>query len=1042
MSFVHLHTHSNYSFLRGADSPEVMAERAAMLTMPALALTDRNGLYGAVPFQKACVHHGIRPIFGTQLVTVDATCVALAKNETGYRSLCRAITALHLHEGRRPFDLPGHLANDSEGVIIISGDAALLAHLKQRRGPEDLYIEITPGPGQSRAWDMHRELGLPLLATNNVWFATPEDHDRHRLLAAIGLNATLSSIPAGEVATAENWLKPDGQMRHLFRHLPEAIANAARVAEECEFHLAFGTLRLPRFPFTGGQSALAMLRAKTEAGLVRRYGAVTPAVRRQVEHELAIIAEMGYADYFLIVADIVDAAKSMGIPTCGRGSAANSVVSYALELTHVEPLSHNLYFERFLNRGRSDCPDVDIDFSWKDRDRVIDWAYQRYGRDRTAMISTHVSFAARGAVREIAKVMGVPPAEITRITKRLPGGWETGSIAVAARNDPRSAGLPFDQEPWKTVFAQATQLGGFPKHLGIHAGGIVISPGPLTDFVPLQRAAKETQAGHVIVTQWDMYPIEDIGLVKIDLLGNRSLAVINDAIGAVQSNTGTVIDYTSFNPIEDDMTRRMIRKGDTMGCFYVESPSMRSLLRKLDCDTFDGLVAASSIIRPGIASSGMMQAYVERFHHTRTSGAHDASWYLHPRMRDALEATYGVMAYQEDVLKVAEMIAGMSPEDSDGLRKAMSKKRDFVAIERYRRQFIGGAVTHGCTSLVAEELWRQIESFSGYSFCKAHSASYALVSYQAAYLRAHHPAEFMASVLSNYGGYYATFAYVSEAKRMGITVLLPCVNQSEWQFTGDAGTIRIGLCQLQGFQEHDGHRLIEERRRNGPFLHLADFIRRVPVPVPAVDTLIRAGAFDSISGGMNRPQLMRQHVMMQSGPPSAMGQHMPDLFSASPPPHVAPVRDYDWHKTLACEVEAIGFAVSAHPLALYKDALAKLRVLRASNLENYVGKTVALVGWQVTRKRLRTKHDEPMVFITFEDTHALYETVMFPREYRRFAPLTVASGPFLVTGPVTSEHGAVTVTIKDLRLLRADNGAAPARPVQFRDPGAEWIRAA
>jgi len=339
-------------------------------------------------------------------------------------------------------------------------------------------------------------------------------------------------------------------------------------------------------------------------------------------------------------------------------------------------------------------------------------------------------------------------------------------------------------------------------------------------------------------------------------------------------------------------------------------------------------------------------------------------------------------------------------------------------------------------------LWRQIESFSGYSFCKAHSASYALVSYQAAYLRAHHPAEFMAAVLSNYGGYYATFAYVSEARRMGLKVLLPCVNSSEWHFTGSDQAIRVGLFQLQGMQEQDGERLLEERRRDGPFLHLADFLRRVPMSASTVDTLIRAGAFDGIANGMNRPQLMRQHVLLQPGANGAASRGTLDFFAASPPPRVPAVKDYDWCQALRSEAEAIGFIVSAHPLTLYKDALRRLRVLKASELERHVGKMVSLVGWQVTRKRLRTKHDEPMVFITFEDTQALYETVMFPREYRRFAPLTPAPGPFLVTGEVASEHGAVTVTIKNLRLLRADDGSVGAKRQQMPEPGAEWIRAA
>ncbi|MEW5875547.1 MAG: DNA polymerase III subunit alpha, partial [Candidatus Zixiibacteriota bacterium] len=901
-------------------------------------------------------------------------------------------------------------------------------------GHADLYLEIGPGgPGDAmlhpdgwrrHAWEKHRQTGLPLLAANSVWFARPEDYDRHRLLTAIGLNASLSSLRPHEIAGPTHWLQSPHEMASLFNDFPEAVANTLQVADQCDFRLDLGILRLPQFPFTGGRASFDLLRDKTEAGLVNRYRTVTDEVRRQVERELAIIREMRYADYFLIVADIVNAAKAMGIPTCGRGSAANSVVSYVLELTHVEPLSNNLYFERFLNRGRSDCPDVDIDFSWRDRDRVIDWVYRRYGRDRVAMISTHVTFAARGAVREIAKVWGIPVEQINAVCKRLPGGWIDGTIAEAARQDPRSQGLPIDEEPWRTIFTLAEQLNGYPKHLGVHAGGIVIAPSPLTNHLPLQLAAKETESGHVVVTQWDMYPVEDMGLVKIDLLGNRSLAVIDDAIRAVCDNTGTVIDYTQFNPVEDERTRDMIRRGDTMGCFYIESPSMRSLLQKLDCNSFDGLVAASSIIRPGIASSGMMQAYIERFHHVRTHhGEHDPSWYLHPRMRAALHETFGVMAYQEDVLKVAESIAGMSPEDSDGLRKAMSKKRDFVAIERYRRQFVKGALDGGCRRDIADELWRQIESFSGYSFCKAHSASYALVSYQAAYLRAHHPAEFMAAVLSNYGGYYATFAYISEAKRMGVEILLPCVNASERHFTGAHGQIRIGLGQLRHIHTESIDQLLEERRRNGPFEDLAHFLLRVPMPVIEVEMLIRSGAFDAIAGGLNRAQLLRQLILARTGKQGDNAKarhgspHQQSLFPVPPLPRIGPVRDFSRQRMLACEADGIGFTVSAHPLDLFRDQLKGMPIVPAHRLGEKIGRQIMLVGWQVTRKRLWTRKDEPMVFITFEDTNGLYETVMFPREYRRFAPLITSAGPFLMTGVVTEDYGALTVTIKSMRLL-------------------------
>jgi len=1026
MSFIHLHVHSYYSLLRGADRIEDLCRRAAEYRMPAMALTDRNGLYGAVAFQKACDENGIKPIFGAQLATDTSSCVALVKNWRGYRNLCRIITALHQEKGEKPFDLAESLIQHREGLICFSLDADLLTRLRQAGGPDDLYVEVYPGR-EARAWGLHRALGLPLLATNNAWLAGRDGYARHRLLTAIGLNTCLSGIPTEELAGEDHWLKPPEMMQHTFRGIPEAVTNTWRVADECDFQLQLGSLHLPRFPFADGKSSWELLREKTEIGLIPRYGTVTPEVRAQVERELAIIHEMGYADYFLIVADIVDAAKGMGIPTCGRGSAANSVVAYVLELTHVEPLSNNLYFERFLNRGRSDCPDVDIDFSWKDRDRVIDWAFRRYGADRTAMISTHVSFASRGAVREIAKVWGVPPARITQISKQLPSSWDKGSIADAVKRDPRCRNLPIHEEPWRTIFELAEQINGFPKHLGIHAGGIVIAPSQLCDYVPVQPAAKEIESGRIVVTQWDMYPIEDAGLVKIDLLGNRSLAVIDDVIGTLKENSGTVIDYTQFDPTEDHATKEIIRRGDTMGCFYIESPSMRNLLLKLDCHSYDGLVAASSIIRPGISSSGMMQEYILRSNYTREQGGQDTDWYLHPLMRKALGETFGVMAYQEDVLKVAEMVARMSPEDSDGLRKAMSKKRDFVAIERYRRQFIAGALANGCSLDITQELWRQIESFSGYSFCKAHSASFALVSYQAAYLRAHYPAEFIAAVLSNHGGYYSTRSYISEARRMGLRVLLPCVNAGRLDYMGTDNWVRVGLGQLQHVQRRNLEGLIDERDRNGPFRDFGDFLLRVPMPPTEVDQLIRSGALDSIAHGLNRPQMLRQHTLFRAADQAGHSRE-PGLFGQPVLPPVPRVRDYTAEQKYTAEAETLGCVVSVHPLELFERHFEGIRLTKATDLQRHVGRRIKLAGWQVTRKRLRTKHGDPMCFVTYEDTSGLYETVIFPREYNRLAPIISASGPFLVIGEVAEELGALTLTVQDLKLL------ADANPLTHRIP--------
>ncbi|MFQ5749465.1 MAG: DNA polymerase III subunit alpha, partial [Planctomycetota bacterium] len=709
-------------------------------------------------------------------------------------------------------------------------------------------------------------------------------------------------------------------------------------------------------------------------------------------------------------------AMGRGILHCGRGSAANSLVAWLLGFTHVDPVRHDLYFERFMNAGRSDFPDVDLDFAWDERDAVLDHVRRCFGRERVAMIGTHVTFGLRGAVRELAKAMGVPASEIEPFSRALPGRLRGPPDGERLRADPRCARLPLRAEPWRTILVQAAALQGFPRHLGVHPGGVVIAPAPLTDHLPLQLARKQTGAGRMVITQWDMEPVEKVGLLKIDLLGNRGLAVIRDTVEAVKRNLGLPIDLDRLDPQGDQRTCSLLERGETMGCFYVESPGMRGLLRKLRCRDFATLVAASSIIRPGISSSGMMQAYVERHHFVRRRGRHDPSWYPLPCLRAILGETYGVMAYQEDVLKVVQEAAGMTAAEADGLRRSMSHKRSHEKMASFRESFLEGARRRGAGEALARELWRQIESFAGYSFCKAHSASYARVSFLSAYLRAHHPAEFLAAVLANGGGFYTTFAYLAEARRMGLRLELPCVNRSGDDFQGADGGVRLGLAQVNGLGAAVRARILEARRRAGPFQGLEDFGERVRPAPSEWEALVRAGALDGLPDGMTRPERMRAAALWAHSfrGPGRGARLFPDGAVRRPPP---PAAEYSPRRRLAQEAEALGFLVSAHPLALFGEAIRRTHAVPARELGRHVNRRVRLVGWQVTNKPVTTRGGRPMMFMSFEDTTAIYETILFPRVYRRLAPWLLTRGPYLLEGIVREEYGALTVEVDALRLL-------------------------
>ncbi|HEX7336969.1 MAG TPA: DNA polymerase III subunit alpha [Gemmatimonadales bacterium] len=1035
--FTHLHTHSHFSFGLGVSSPDVLALAAARRGFRALACTDTNGVYGAVEFQRACDAAGVRPILGAHLVANGQEAVALAVDEKGWGALCRAVTRIHwaARPGRmgRPLEevdsLAASLARDREGLILLSRDVDFLEQILRRSGPAHLYAELRPGKRRHITLAAARQLGLPVVATNGVVAAQAEDWGRHRLLRAIALNTTLSQLPAEEVWPHRAWLCEAGDLADHFPDCPEALRATEEIADRCRYTIPVGRRIVPpRFADTG--SALVQLRDLALDGARRRYPELTPELRSRLDWELDIIAQKGFADYFLVVRDIV----RHGPTHCGRGSVANSVVSYCLGITHVDPIRSNLVFERFLNLERRDPPDIDLDFPWDERDRVLAYVFKTYPHLHSAMVANHNCFQARGALREVAKVHGRPAGEIREVTRRIPF-YEDGDrrLSDVVGTHPNFQGLSLAAN-WQEFARVAESLVGLPRHLSVHAGGVVITPTPLTDYVPVERAAKTLpsldgsgQGLPVPVIQFEKDGTEDAGLIKIDLLGNRSLAVIRDAIDAVHGHTTHRIDYTSSTAGEDEGARALFRTGRTMGVFYTESPASRLLCAKSRADTFELLVLNTSMIRP--ASNKYIRLYLERLRH---GVAYEP---LDPCLRDTLLESFGIMVYQEDVVNVCATFAGMSPATGDGLRKALSKKRPAKHLGAYAEEFFTGAMRLGRDPEAAKRVWEMIMSFAGYSFCKGHSCSYIQVAQHSCALRANYPAEFMAAVLANGGGFYQAFAYVAEAMRMGLTVLPPDINASDFRCSGKGREIRIGLQFVKGLTADAVERVLAAR--GGPFTSIFDLRARTGIAPSDLRVLIKVGALDSIAGGWTRPMLL---WLVDSGgqadgrtggpsggddsgrhPGRSEGAETPlKHWFADLPPAIPPLKEYSIERRRREEYEILGFITDAHPMQLHQDRLRQFRLCPSTELHRHVGRHVLAAGMLTTAKPVHTSQDEPMEFVTFDDGHGLIEAVLFPDVYRERGHVLFDQGPFIFRGKVEEEFEAITLTVTHLeRLERA-----------------------
>jgi len=967
-----------------------------------LALTDTDNLYGLWPFLRTCRHEGLTPIVGAEVTDADQQwrAVCLVENDSGYRNLCRLLTRRHMDAD---FNLQTALPNYAAGLVVLTQNAELLQFWHTVGVAVAAAMPRHPLPATHRLRRTAANLKIPLVATPGSFFLRPEDAAVHRLLRAIDRNTSLSRLDAGDIVSPDAWLAPPAEYERRFAICPEAVWATHEMAERLTFTgPRFGTV-MPPFPDENGNDPAQRLRRAAYGGARQRYGReLSEAVVERLEHELRRITEMGFAAYFLIVRDIVRRSPR----TCGRGSGAASLVAYCLGITNVCPLKHNLYFERFLNPGRKDPPDIDVDFAWDERDDVLAAVLEQY-RGHAAMVCNHVLFQPRMAIREVAKVFGLTDGEVGRVSKRLPRFWqaqESGPEPLhGLKQRPESKALEFPQ-PWPEILTLAQRIIGTPRYLSVHPGGVVITPRPVDEYVPLQRAPKG-----VTIIQWEKDAAEDAGLVKIDLLGNRSLGVIRDAVANVRANGGAFDDF-HWEPEDDLATQEAVAQGRTMGCFYIESPAMRLLQQKSKVGDFAHLVIHSSIIRP--AANEFIREYIRRLH-----GGH---WEpLHPLLAEVLDETFGIMVYQEDVSRAAIALAGFSHVEADALRKVMSKKDRGHELQDFHKRFFAGAYERGIATAQVTAIWDMMMSFSGYSFCKPHSASYARVSFQAAYLKVHYPAEFMAAVVSNQGGFYSAFAYVSEARRLGITILPPDVNTSAIHWSGQGRAIRVGLLSIKGLSAETQQGIVCERR-HGRYRSMRDVLGCVRPAEDEARALIHCGALDDLNPGGNRAVLLWELAgwlnsrSKKPQPQSALlfGNQPADLSGDLPP--LPPEDELErWRREFA----VLGFLCDRHPMELYAGALQKLNVVKAVDLPRHRGKRVRLAGWLITGKVVTTKHGDPMEFLTFEDETGMVETTFFPETYHRFCHMLDSNRPYLLTGKVEEDWGAITLTVDQVSTI-------------------------
>lgn len=1036
--FIPLRLHSYFSFLESLASPSDLVRAAQQHRFPAIGLTDHRWLSGAIEFYLACKQGGVKPIIGLELdvappaslpAAKGGKLVFLATNRKGWSSLCH-LSSRHLAEsGNPPASTPfEHIRQEAEGLICLTGGwdglAARLSiesadfaiqtlRMLQEAFPGKIYVELQRHAPQDYARSLQmailaQKTNLPILATHSVYYLTEEQARLQRVLAGIRLNTPFEAAPADAAAPQQaHFLSPE-EMHTKFKDLPEALERTMEVEQLCQLDLPLGENHFPRLDTPPGVTPIQLLRDKALEGARRLYGIageptvgvvseIPPAVQKRLDHELEVIDSLGYASLFLIMEDILGYARKSGVPIASCGSASSSLVAHCLGVTSPDPLRLNLYFERFLNPARLTPPDIDTDLCSRRRDGVIEYVYRRFGKERVAMVSTISRFRHRSSLRETAKTYGLPSAEINRLLEGLPYRWY-------GPPDEEKEGSPFDEltkrypsPTYQAIFRDAEALIGVPDHLSIHPGGVVIAPERITDLSPTQLAAKG-----VVITQFDLDSIGSLGLVKIDLLGIRGLTVLGDVAETVRAEHperfARPLEALEGIPESDPDTSAILRIGKTIGCFQIESPGMRATLKEIQASSQDDLMVALALYRPGPLGGGLKDAFVRR--HKRL----EAPSHLHPSLAPLLEETYGVILYQEQVLRIAHELAGLSLADADLLRRAMSHFDPGKHMQTLKEKFIEGAQKrNGVPPAVSERIWELMAAFAGYGFPKAHAASYAQVAWRSAWCKVHYPAIFMAAVLANWGGYYPQRVYLSEARRLGLQVKPPDVNYAKREFStiylDDRYVLFMGLDQVKELTRRTIERILQRRL----FHSFDDFLARAdPRPVEA-ENLVKAGALEAFG---HLPALLDR---LRQG---SWGKGQLPLFATG----YFEGQDISPTEKAANQEEVLGTGLAIHPLEIAAQAISQHGALTTVEAIASLGQRVRVAGMRQIWRRTSTSSGDYIYFMALEDLEGLLDVVISGEVYRRNRNELSNAGPYIIEGVIEMERNRSEPTLRAERI--------------------------
>jgi DNA polymerase-3 subunit alpha len=1055
--FVHLHTHSHYSLLDGLAKIDDLIARTKELGMDALALTDHGVLYGAVEFYKKAKAAGIKPILGVEayLAPKERTnresngekyyhLILLAENQTGWKNLIKLVTYAHL-EGfyYKPRMDKALLRKHHEGLIALSGcyngeiaravlarqDAApLVAEYQDIFGKENFFLEIGYHPHVNPAqhelyWNgliaLAKKTNTPLVATQDLHYARPEDRDYHDILLAVQTGSNLADEDRLTLKADDFSMTSPEDMAGKFREIPETIENTVKIAARCNAELELGRTQLPEFPKPEGASANEYVRRLAEEGLARRFpgDTCTKEVRERLAYELGVIEKTGFADYFLIVQDLTGWARAHGIAVGpGRGSAAGSLVSYVLGITDINPLKYGLLFERFLNPERIQMPDIDIDFADARRDEVLAYARQKYGEDHVAQIITFGTMAARAGVRDAGRAMGLPYNFCDQIAKLIPFN---ATIEESVKEVPELAELYRQNAEAKRVLDAAQHLEGVARHASVHACGTVITKKPLIEYLPLQYAPQDKS---VIITQFEMHSVEDLGLLKMDLLGLRNLTIIEETIKLVRDIRGENVSISEL-PLDDAPTYALLQQGNTTGVFQFESAGMRRYMKDICPTELEDLIALVALFRPGPME--LIPAFIKR------KRGEEKITYLHPRLEPILKTTYGIGVYQEQMMQIARDLAGYTLPEADTLRKAIGKKIKSL-LDEQKSKLVSGMVKNGIPPKTAEHIWELFPPFARYGFNKSHAACYALIGYETAYLKAHYPVEFMAALLNAEINDIDRIAFlVNEARQANIPILPPDVNGSLVQFSPDGERVRYGLLGIKNVGEQIAQAIVEERIRGGPFAHFTDFLARIQhkdLNKKSLEALAKCGALEPLGVERNQALYNMDDIVRFASSARKASLQPSSLFgnaTAALSIKLKPAPPATREEKLRWEKELLGFYLSDHPLNSFKEKIAaakarSLEELRGIKNENLIIRAAGLVS---TIKKIVTKTGDAMLFATIEDfSPQPMEVVVFPKTLAKTESAWQEGNVVLLQGKMSWRGGEGKIICDDAKKLSAKGG--------------------